>query len=364
MSDTNGEILPAPPRGGILQADQYREAVEQLQGIREFISSQFVEEVDFGKIPKTDRKTLLADGALKAFMLFNCYPESEITRVEGDEPGRDDVEYIVRVRLIHRASGKTIGEGMGSCSTRESNYRFRGAKRQNQACPECGKEAVIPSKEEYGGGWYCLPKLGGCKARFPKGDERFQAGGGGDRVEVDNAADSRNTVLKMAIKRAEVHAAERLLCIGELFNREGVLQGEGGEKPQQPRQGASRPPKAETIRTPPGTPLKGRIEALLERQRPRFIERFRAQAGREPTAQEAILATAADVARHLWDEAVEKGWIQPIERGGYPDEPVMFDRLDALGLDGYADQLAGLTNSYVNAAGRQLIAEAIDDRTA
>ena len=40
-------------------------------------------------------------------------------------------------------------------------------------CPECGEKAIIKSKEEYGGGWYCFPKIGGCGKKFGKDEPRI-----------------------------------------------------------------------------------------------------------------------------------------------------------------------------------------------
>jgi hypothetical protein len=36
-------------------------------------------------------------------------------------------------------------------------------------CPVCGKDAVIKGKAEYGGGWLCFGKKGGCGAKWPEG---------------------------------------------------------------------------------------------------------------------------------------------------------------------------------------------------
>lgn len=33
-------------------------------------------------------------------------------------------------------------------------------------CPNCGKDAIIKGREEYGGGWLCYKAKGGCGARF------------------------------------------------------------------------------------------------------------------------------------------------------------------------------------------------------
>jgi hypothetical protein len=34
------------------------------------------------------------------------------------------------------------------------------------SCPKCGKDAIIKGKEEYGGGYLCFKKKGGCGAKF------------------------------------------------------------------------------------------------------------------------------------------------------------------------------------------------------
>jgi len=40
-----------------------------------------------------------------------------------------------------------------------------------QTCPECGQAAIIKGKAEYGGGYLCWKKKGGCGAKFPDGTD-------------------------------------------------------------------------------------------------------------------------------------------------------------------------------------------------
>jgi len=40
-------------------------------------------------------------------------------------------------------------------------------------CPACGAQAVIKGKAEYGGGWLCWKKRGGCGEKFADTDPRF-----------------------------------------------------------------------------------------------------------------------------------------------------------------------------------------------
>lgn len=35
-----------------------------------------------------------------------------------------------------------------------------------KVCPKCGKEAIAKGTEQYGGGWFCSKKKGGCGAKF------------------------------------------------------------------------------------------------------------------------------------------------------------------------------------------------------
>lgn len=70
-----------------------------------------------------DTKPFLYDaGAQKIRLMFNIRAEYEI--IEKTE--RDDfIGYIVLARLIDRGTGRIIGEGIGSCNSRERKYRWR-----------------------------------------------------------------------------------------------------------------------------------------------------------------------------------------------------------------------------------------------
>jgi hypothetical protein len=63
---------------------------------------------------------------------------------------------------------------------------------------------VLKSKNE-GEGYFCWRKKDGCGALFPLGDKAIENQEVG-RVENPDIADTYNTVLKMAKKRAQVDA--------------------------------------------------------------------------------------------------------------------------------------------------------------
>jgi len=63
--------------------------------------------------------------------------------------------------------GFEIKRGIASREEMEKASRFQDSPSGNPECPDCGKTgAVIKGKEEYGGGWLCFKKKGGCGASW------------------------------------------------------------------------------------------------------------------------------------------------------------------------------------------------------
>jgi GH24 family phage-related lysozyme (muramidase) len=210
LDRANGLAEFAAPTG----VEAVRQSMEALKAIRTFIKAEFVAGLDYGVIPGTGTKpALLKPGAEKAVMYFNAAPRFKIER---NEMGEGHVEFIVTTRLISRVTGRTIGEGVGSCSTMEKKYRWRGGSRK---CPQCGAPAIFKSKQEYGGGFYCNGKVGGCGAKFRANDQSI-TGQSEERAENPDIYDVRNTVLKMAKKRSLVDAALGLGCLSEIYSQD------------------------------------------------------------------------------------------------------------------------------------------------
>lgn len=190
------------------------EVMNDLKLIRTFIASEMIDGVDYGVIPGTGtKKNMLLPGAQKVNMFFNVRPDYQVERVE---IGEGHVEFIINTVLINRASQRIVGAGVGSCSTMEWKYRYRKAERK---CPQCGQAAIIKGKAEYGGGWVCFEKKGGCKAKYRDGDAAIEEQDSG-QIENPNIYDIRNTVLKMAKKRSLVDASIGLGCLSELFTQD------------------------------------------------------------------------------------------------------------------------------------------------
>lgn len=171
----------------------------------QIIKQVLVQGDDFGVIPGTDKPTLLKSGGEKIADSLGLYPDYEQLALTEDFD-RPLFFYRYKCLLRHRGSDAVIATGIGSCNSMESRYRYRNAGRN---CPKCGKETIIKGKAEYGGGWLCFSKKGGCGAKFDEGDVSITSQTPG-RVENEDIFSLTNTVDKMAQKRAMIAATLNL----------------------------------------------------------------------------------------------------------------------------------------------------------
>ena len=184
-------------------------AQRRLEELQEFCANYLQESNDggtdggdFGLIPGAGKKKVLfKSGAEK---LCDVYGLADryiiISKVEDFDRGLFD--YTIECTLVRKTDEMFVGSGLGSCSSWESKYRWREGQR---VCPECQQATIIKGKEEYGGGWLCWVKKGGCGAKFAPADPTIMGQTIG-RVENPDIMDTKNTVLKMALKRAKVQA--------------------------------------------------------------------------------------------------------------------------------------------------------------
>jgi hypothetical protein len=195
-------------------------AVRRHNFMTEVARNLMVSGVDYGVIPGTTKPTLLKPGAERLCTLFGLSPElHQVAAIEdwngtGEGHGEPLFYYHYRVRLIK--NGILLGEGDGSCSSRESKFRWRALERR---CPKCGKSAIIRGREEYGGGWLCFAKKGGCGAKFKAGEAAIEAQPA-ERTPNPDIADSVNTIQKMAHKRALVAAVLIATNASEFYSQD------------------------------------------------------------------------------------------------------------------------------------------------
>lgn len=198
-----------------------QQAMQRRQLVEAFAKNVMVDGTDYGAIPGTgSKKTLLKPGAEKLASFFGLLPDFIVTHsvldFDGTGDGRGEALIYYRVRCDLYRGGVKVGAGDASCSSRESKYRWRNAAR---TCPTCGQPAIIKGKDEYGGGWLCFKKNGGCGAKFKDGDRSIEGQPQG-RVPNPDIADVDNTILKMAEKRALIAATLIATNVSDFFTQD------------------------------------------------------------------------------------------------------------------------------------------------
>jgi hypothetical protein len=195
------------------------QAVARYEAVVKFVKSIMHEGVDFGTIPGTDKPSLWKAGAEKLTTFFGLSKRFLlIEKVEdwsgADHGGEPFFYYVYRCGLYH--GDALIAESDGSCNSFEKKYRWRQAER---TCPGCGIAAIIKGREEFGGGWVCFKKKGGCGATFADGSTEIEGQQVG-RIPNPDVCDLVNTMQKIAQKRAFVGATLLGVNASEFFTQD------------------------------------------------------------------------------------------------------------------------------------------------
>lgn len=217
--ERSASALAAVARSQFMPAMSIELAVERYSAVTEFVSRVLRRDVDYGRIPGTEKLTLLKPGAEKLTTFFGLSTSFQlIERIEDWTGAGHDGEpffyYLYRCQL--RRGELLVAEADGSCNSRETKYRYREA---NRACPACAQAAIIKGREEYGGGWICFRKRGGCGAKYRDGDAGIESQPTG-RVPNPDIADQVNTIQKMGQKRAIVAAVLIAVNASEFFTQD------------------------------------------------------------------------------------------------------------------------------------------------
>lgn len=198
----------------IMAEPSVAEVTRHVQMIHDLMSTHMKEGTHYGaSFPGDTKKNLLKAGADKLGLLFHFVAEYDVDTTDLSNGHR---EHRVVCHLYTMNGHNLVGEGLGSASTMESKYRWRNSSRK---CPHCGQEAIIKGKEEYGGGWICFKKKNGCGATFQDNDPAIVNQSAG-KVENPDIADTYNTVLKIAKKRAYVDATISATAASDIFTQD------------------------------------------------------------------------------------------------------------------------------------------------
>lgn len=287
MSTTAVEIVKGIPAAQdvFLPVMSIDVAVERRETIIAFVKKIMVQDQDFGVIPGTGSKpVLLKPGAEKLCSFFGLEPEFTPITEEVDWTGEQhggEPFYYIRYRCRLMKNGIVMGVGEGSCNSWESKYRYRNGSRK---CPECQKECIIAGRPEYGGGFLCFAKKGGCGAKFLATDKRITGQEIG-RIKNPDMADSVNTIQKMAQKRALVPATLLATSGSEFFTQDledSPTEPEGTKESRADgQQVAAQSAKAEGQQPTPTQaalevpgPLKGMHQTLVENKKGAIRQAF------------------------------------------------------------------------------------------
>ncbi len=192
-----------------------REVMAQIQAIQHLMKEGMKENEHFGVIPGTNSKpALLKPGAEKLGLMFRLAGKYE-TQEASLPNGHLDVR--VKCSLYHIVTGHFWGEGLGSCSTMESKYRYRSGVGESTGVkvpkeywdlrrtdPKAAQDIIgkgfTTKKDPDTGIWYIMEKI--------------------DKVENPDIADIYNTVRKMAKKRAFVDAMLSATAASDIFTQD------------------------------------------------------------------------------------------------------------------------------------------------
>lgn len=176
-----------------------------------------VQDVDYGKIPGTDKPTLFQPGAELLCNLYHFVPDLQPTVEHGDGVTAPHIRYVTRCELhLGTTDGPVIAVGIGAANSWERKHRYRMSER---ACPSCGVLGTILRSKTGKAEWFCWRKKGGCGATFPLNDPKITEQHAG-MVENPDPHDLEETLLQMSGKRALVAATRRATASSGLFTQD------------------------------------------------------------------------------------------------------------------------------------------------
>lgn len=221
---------------GILLVPSVKETIERLESVRKFVVSCLNQglkraeakakkngqlalltdaerrklEIDYGTIPGVDRPFLKQPGAEKIALWLHVRPKYEKADVQLPD---GHLETVARCVLHSVATGDEVFQGPEcSCSSMESNFRYRFVEADPQPSREDARKAVFEGR----GKWKYVHVLENNRVLFVDGkpvlERKFF-----NRYENSNIYDERNKVRQQAEKRALVKAIRNFGALSEIF---------------------------------------------------------------------------------------------------------------------------------------------------
>lgn len=194
-----------------LTAGEIRAHVNRVQEVMKAVMQK---ETHYGVVPGSKKPSLYKPGAEVLCVTFRVAPSYKIE----DLSNSDCVRYRITCVGTHQTSGIVLGEGVGECSSNEEKYKWRRA-----VCIEEFEDTPTDRRRV---------KYSTYQGKVQKTNQV--------RTEP---ADIANTVLKMAVKRAQVAMTLNVTAASDCFTQDIEDLPEELQELERSREQASKDPE-------------------------------------------------------------------------------------------------------------------------
>jgi hypothetical protein len=169
-----------------------QQMVAQREAIVEAMQRVMKPDIDYGKVPGTDKPSLWKPGSEKILSMFNL----AATPTVEDLSTPDTIRYRVHVSVHHIPTGNVLGVGVGEASSAETKYQWR---------------KVVCAAE-----WDATPEDRRRICWKNGSNETFYTV---NQVRT-NMEDVANTILKMAKKRGQIDVVLTVTAASDVFSQD------------------------------------------------------------------------------------------------------------------------------------------------
>jgi hypothetical protein len=191
------EVIEMPRRevAGLTAGEVHQYSAAEIRQrvnlVQEVMRGVMKEGTHYGKIPGTPKPTLYKPGAEVLCVAFRIAPKYIVEDLSDATTARYRVTCVGR----HQVTDIVLGEGVGECSSAEEKYKWRGA-----VCTE--EFDLVPESMR--------------RIKFAKWNNKVEK-----KIQVrTEAADTANTVLKMACKRAKIAMTLDVTAASDMFTQD------------------------------------------------------------------------------------------------------------------------------------------------
>ena len=277
-----------------LTATDMRKQVNRIQEIMKAVmigpTKDNPEGVHYGIIPGTKKPTLLKPGAEKIAMTFRLGCEFD------ELPGSVEIDaficYKINCQLIHTPTGRIVGNGRGTCNSKEKKYLTR----MVYADRATDEEKAIGKPE----------------TRTGKGGKTYDV-----YIVPQNPWDLQNTIYKMACKRALVAAILIATAASDIFTQD-VEDLPAGTIPDPEKDQREKIPMPERKQAEKPAGDKVEVELISTEDRQLLFEK----ADHASVTEDTLLKYLKDTYKIDSSKSIRKAWFKGIlewvTNGGQP----------------------------------------------